>query len=1458
MSRLIQFRRAANKSGTKATPWRIVPRLICLEDRLAPIVGAFAEPAAIAPIPAPQPASQYDGVVRRGGGSGSLIATGAGWARGHHILTVAHGIDLGGAMPVTFDLQRGGNPVQIVINAPANVAGGAQYQVRHSAYAGFKNDIGLVVLPDQVTPAPNRLLVAPFTAQQYQLYGGAPAEVGQDFTMVGYGLTGTGAAGHNKAGGVKRAGQNRFDSDALPWDKARPMALMYDFDRLNDPGKLADIDPIGALYGIANAGLGAAEAFHAPGDSGGPAFVGKNLIAGVMASIASPGMPPDINAATDGTFGELGFITNVSMTIGDAALQAVLSPGGGATYDLVLDMQQQIYGRSGALGPGGVGPPAPDTISIRAKNVGGNLELWVNGPDAALNGRYYSAPANQIKSLTIRGSDDDSEWITIEGPLGLVGTKEVTLVGRGANDKFYIERLDGPGANDFFGTITVEGGAGDDYLSVNDTLSETNNTYEITKSSVTRTGRAPVNYTSIQELRFFAGSKADIINVVSVSADTTNFVYIDGGPGRDEIMVGGLNATGLDEIKTKVFVTGGIDSGHLYLTDTPTAAGRTYNWDKSDVAGWDTKIHRTDVSPVYGSFIDEYTLSSSDKNDEINVLATTGTATKGNHVLANGGDDKITIGSTTDGLANIATKVSVQGGGGKNKLTLDNQAVKANSNYTVEWDSFKYGNFLLIDEYINVDDFILKSGPGDDVVEAKSESNVTNYEYKMGGGNDVVRRQNNMARLDDLLSPLAAVFGEDGIDRLEFTDSGYLNGETYTVRAAQVEVARLPGVCTFDSVENLDLYAGIASDTVKFDGVVAAVHFTVDAGGYYYPPSGDYDKLMMLAGYAYNPYLWGFERLDITDGTLELIDMGMAVLDMTQTGGTLDGPATVSASKSLLWTGGVMQGTGRTESLDTSTATITRPVTLNTRRFVNAGGGTWTNNIGGGGGTLENAWTGTLDTVGNVSISGNLENSGLLRPGKAGSIGRITVSDHFSNGGILAVDLGPGGDASDQVVAQTTSIGGELAPSAVGGFPDKFYNVVIDQSVTGSGWFWNAYQGAILTISGVKYMMRYEDDPYSWGKAVLRAVVDVGDEVWEDRNLNGLHETWIPPSYQYPYGQGDPPMSGIEVRLHKAGGELVSTTYTGSDGKYLFPNVLVDDYYLVFIRPDPDWWRFTLKDAGSDTIDSDADRSSGATDVFTLYPGIDDPTRDAGMYRLATIGDWVWHDYYIGGDGIQNDGGGGFEGLTVTLLNAQGGVVQTTTTGYNGSYSFSKIEQRDANWVPIQYRVQFTKPPNYYGQGYSVTYAFSPKDAGPDHLDSDANPGNGQTDLYTLNQSGEYNWTIDCGIQQSMTSGGQYSGYSAFQFGDKPRDDRIASPRPIAPDFGNDSLVLPPSNQSAGTARSTVPKDDSATQSDQSVTTMSPESPLAATGGILPSVAPDFDDDEVWFARDGLNDIYVG
>jgi len=225
----------------------------------------------------------------------------------------------------------------------------------------------------------------------------------------------------------------------------------------------------------------------------------------------------------------------------------------------------------------------------------------------------------------------------------------------------------------------------------------------------------------------------------------------------------------------------------------------------------------------------------------------------------------------------------------------------------------------------------------------------------------------------------------------------------------------------------------------------------------------------------------------------------------------------------------------------------------------------------------------------------------------------------------------------------------------------------------------------------------------------------IGDFVWNDENANGCQDA------------GELGISNVKVELYESGGVTpIDTTWTNSAGYYSF-TADPGDYYIKFIPSGG--WVFTTKDACADDKDSDVD-SSGTTDVFTLNPGADIDTIDAGLYaERAEIGDKVWHD--LDGDGIQDAGEPGINNVKVELYKSDHTYVGTAWTNSNGIYKFTNLE-------PGSYYLKFYIPS---GSGYLFTL----KDMGANDKDSDADTSTGLTMVTTLS-AGETDYTWDCGM----------------------------------------------------------------------------------------------------------------
>jgi hypothetical protein len=315
-----------------------------MEDRLAPVVGAYT------PLPA-VPASAFDGVVQVNGGTGSLLSS------GRHILTAAHVVDV-----ANIDLNADGKAdvgngivdsqrfaVQFDTASGPIVITSTAATVHRSWNGNINNGFDLAVLELPV--------LAPVAADRYDLYR-TTDELGKEFTVVGYGASGTGATGHDGRYGVKRRGQNVFD------DAQGGGRLVFDF------------DPFLLLGG----GLGDRESNTAPGDSGGPNFIG-----GRIAGVTSGGV------RQDSKFGDTSIAARVSTTF--PFIDGIVNQ----PDDIRLDLSNQNPSAFGNFVEVWRGP--------------GDLWLRVNGVDTAV-------PLAQVKSLTIVGTTGSDTIAIKDGVIG--------------------------------------------------------------------------------------------------------------------------------------------------------------------------------------------------------------------------------------------------------------------------------------------------------------------------------------------------------------------------------------------------------------------------------------------------------------------------------------------------------------------------------------------------------------------------------------------------------------------------------------------------------------------------------------------------------------------------------------------------------------------------------------------------------------------------------------------------------------------------------------------------------------------------------------------------------------------------------------------------------------------------------------------------------------------------------
>ncbi len=188
----------------------------------------------------------------------------------------------------------------------------------------------------------------------------------------------------------------------------------------------------------------------------------------------------------------------------------------------------------------------------------------------------------------------------------------------------------------------------------------------------------------------------------------------------------------------------------------------------------------------------------------------------------------------------------------------------------------------------------------------------------------------------------------------------------------------------------------------------------------------------------------------------------------------------------------------------------------------------------------------------------------------------------------------------------------------------------------------------------------------------------LGDRVWLDLNSDGVQDV------------GEPGIPGVVVELYDSTfTTLLSTTTTGFDGYYLFPNLSTDDgggSFTYGVRVVAS----TLPGVLIQTYDYDDGTGPFGTpheSTRTLTPGSPiQLDQDFGYVGTGTIGNFVWLDENANGVVDGAEAGSGIAGVTIDLYydaNGNGLIdadeikIGTTTTDANGSYLFTGLSIDD-------------------------------------------------------------------------------------------------------------------------------------------------------------------------------------
>lgn len=166
---------------------------------------------------------------------------------------------------------------------------------------------------------------------------------------------------------------------------------------------------------------------------------------------------------------------------------------------------------------------------------------------------------------------------------------------------------------------------------------------------------------------------------------------------------------------------------------------------------------------------------------------------------------------------------------------------------------------------------------------------------------------------------------------------------------------------------------------------------------------------------------------------------------------------------------------------------------------------------------------------------------------------------------------------------------------------------------------------------------------------------------------------------------GDMPLPGVTIELLNSSGSVISTTLTDAEGRYTFDDLTPGIYSVREVQP-AGYFQGAQKvgSGGGDASTTDWIRSINVTSGSELID------YDFCEIPPDSIAGTVFVDSDL--DCFYDPGESPIAGVVITLLDANGNVVATTTTDANGNYRFEGLR-------PGQYSIRQTQPSGYLQGG---------------------------------------------------------------------------------------------------------------------------------------------------------------
>ncbi|MCS7032465.1 MAG: hypothetical protein NZ561_00545, partial [Phycisphaerae bacterium] len=486
--------------------------------------------------------------------------------------------------------------------------------------------------------------------------------------------------------------------------------------------------------------------------------------------------------------------------------------GGNDTFTFDVDFDSNIEGSVSCLGGAGVDrvivDDSADVLEDEYLFSGNRFEKVTFG-----DGAVAASSSTEEFLVTLNPSNNTinipqvSSWLS------------VTVRGGNGNDSFTtgLNNLD---AN-ILGPLRVEGGVGTDSVVIDDSSDFGNDTYTLGNTLLTKPG-VSITYTTFESFRLDCNLGNNDINVAATASSCP--YTINGSAGNDQLFVND-GSSFLFNFGSDITFNGGSGTGdQVNINDSQFNGVETWAINNGHVA---LPFNSADV---FFSATESLVVTGGNGGNTFNVNQTS-IAT---NVIGGDAADTINIGSGNF-TANITASVLVIGDAGSDLAIIQDTLNAASNLWTIDSADITHdgttGSVLVNFFGPTIEAVRVDAGAGSSTFNINSLGSSTapmNVTVQGGGGADTFNVADG--NFSDMFGNVS-INGQAGSDSLQVNDSADTGADSYTLTSSLLSKSDWAFSATYSLVENLQVEANGADNTITVNSTDAATAYRLNGNG---------------------------------------------------------------------------------------------------------------------------------------------------------------------------------------------------------------------------------------------------------------------------------------------------------------------------------------------------------------------------------------------------------------------------------------------------------------------------------------------------------------------------------------------------------------------------------------------------------------------------------------------------